>query len=83
MVSKEDPLCLILIVSIISIKKLAEMIKEIIGFKGTLYFNTDKPDGTMKKPTDVSKLQNLGWRHSIELREGIIYIYEWYISRDK
>lgn len=63
----------------ISIKALAEMIQGIIGFKGELYFNTDKPDGTMKKLTDVSKLHDLGWQHAIELHEGIERMYKWYI----
>lgn len=62
----------------ISIKELAEMIKEIIGFKGELYFNTDKPDGTMKKLTDVTKLHGLGWKHKIELKDGIEKMYNWY-----
>ncbi|WP_295055802.1 GDP-L-fucose synthase [Sulfuricurvum sp.] len=62
----------------ISIRELSELIKEIIGFKGELYFNSDKPDGTMKKLTDVSKLNELGWKHTIELREGITRMYEWY-----
>ncbi|WP_295422361.1 GDP-L-fucose synthase [Sulfurovum sp.] len=62
----------------ISIKALAETIKDIIGFKGELYFNTDKPDGTMKKLTDVSKLHQLGWQHTVELRDGIDEMYRWY-----
>ncbi len=62
----------------ISIKELAETIKETIGFKGELYFNADKPDGTMKKLTDVSKLHGLGWKHSIELKNGIEKMYAWY-----
>lgn len=62
----------------ISIRDLSELIKEIIGFKGELYFNSDKPDGTMKKLTDVSKLHELGWKHAIELRTGITRMYEWY-----
>ncbi|KYJ87311.1 GDP-L-fucose synthase family protein [Sulfurovum riftiae] len=62
----------------ISIKELAETIKEIIGFQGDLYFNTDKPDGTMKKLTDPSKLHSLGWKHKVELRKGIEKMYEWY-----
>jgi len=62
----------------ISIKELAEMIKEIIGFKGELYFNTNKPDGTMKKLTDVSKLHGLGWKHKVELKSGIEKMYQWY-----
>ena len=62
----------------ISIKELAELVKETVGFKGELYFNTDKPDGTMKKLTDVSKLSALGWKHEVELYDGIKKIYEWY-----
>lgn len=62
----------------ISIKELAELIKRIVGFKGELYFNKDKPDGTMKKLTDVSKLHDLGWKHKMELADGIKKIYEWY-----
>jgi len=55
----------------ISIKELAELIKDIVGFRGDLYFNTQKPDGTMRKLTDVTKLHFLGWRPKVELREGI------------
>jgi len=62
----------------ISIKELAETIKEIVGFNGELYFNADKPDGTMKKLTDPSKLHALGWHHNVELAEGIEKMYEWY-----
>jgi len=56
----------------ISIKSLAEMIKDIIGFKGQIYFNTSKPDGTLRKLTDVSKLHQLGWKHKVDLKEGLI-----------
>ena len=62
----------------ISIKELAETIKEIVGFQGELYFNTDKPDGTMKKVTDPSKLNYLGWRYVVELDKGIKKMYNWY-----
>lgn len=62
----------------ISIHDLAYMIRNIIGFEGELYFNTDKPDGTMKKLTDVSKLHALGWKHSVNLNDGIKTMYEWY-----
>jgi GDP-L-fucose synthase len=64
----------------ISIKELAWMIKEIIGFKGEFYFNTEKPDGTMVKLTDVSKLNHLGWKHEIELEDGIKRMYKWYLQ---
>ena len=62
----------------ISIKELAKTIKNTIGFKGNLVFNTDKPDGTMRKLTDVSKLNKLGWKYKVELEEGIKEIYNWY-----
>jgi len=65
----------------ISIHDLAHTIKDIVGFQGELYFNADKPDGTMKKLTDVSKLHGLGWKHSVELKEGIEKMYAWY-TRD-
>lgn len=64
----------------ISIKELAELIKDIIGFNGELYFNTDKPDGTMVKLTDPSKLHSLGWKHKVELEDGIQRMYEWYLK---
>jgi GDP-L-fucose synthase len=62
----------------ISIKELAFLIKKIVGFEGDLVFNTSKPDGTMKKLTDVSKLNSLGWQYSVNLEEGINYMYNWY-----
>lgn len=65
----------------ISIRNLAYLIKEKIGFKGDLIFNTDKPDGTMRKLTDVSKLHELGWHHKIEIGEGIERMYSWYTGK--
>lgn len=64
----------------ISIKNLAQIIKEVIGFNGNFVFNENKPDGTLKKLTDVSKLRGLGWKHKIELEEGIKKIYDWYVK---
>ncbi|MFW2605360.1 GDP-L-fucose synthase family protein [Aliarcobacter butzleri] len=66
----------------ISIKELAFLIKDIIGFKGELSFNTKKLDGTMVKLTNPTKLHNLGWKHKIELKDGIKKIYEWYINEN-
>lgn len=66
----------------ISIKDLANIIKGIVGFNGNLVFNTTKPDGTMRKLTDVSKLNALGWKHSVELEEGIKKVYQWYINKN-
>ncbi|MEY8765821.1 MULTISPECIES: GDP-L-fucose synthase family protein [Francisella] len=65
----------------ISIRELAELIKGVIGFKGELKFNADKPDGTMVKLTDPSKLHSLGWKHRVELEDGIRRIYDWYLSK--
>jgi len=62
----------------ISIKELAEKIKNIVGFKGELVFNTSKPDGTLRKLTDVSKLNTLGWKHKMNLENGIKEAYDWY-----
>ncbi|MCF6172143.1 MAG: GDP-L-fucose synthase [Bacteroidales bacterium] len=64
----------------ISIKQLAELVKKQVGFKGELYFNTEKPDGTMRKLTDVGKLHNLGWHHKIDIEEGVEKMYKWYVS---
>jgi len=64
----------------LTIKDLAYLIKKEIGFKGELKFNTAKPDGTMRKLTDVSKLHSLGWHHKIEVAEGVKKLYEWYLS---
>lgn len=64
----------------ISIKELAYLIKDVIGFQGDFYFNTQKPDGTEVKLTDPSKIHALGWKHKIGLKEGIKKMYEWYLS---
>ncbi len=64
----------------ISIKELAFTIKEIVGYDGELYFNDTKPDGTMIKLTNPSKLHALGWKHKVELEDGIRTIYKWYLK---
>ncbi|MBP6688011.1 MAG: GDP-L-fucose synthase [Lacibacter sp.] len=60
----------------VSIKELAELIREIVGYEGELQFNTSKPDGTPRKLLDVSKLNNRGWKAKMGLREGITKVYE-------
>jgi GDP-L-fucose synthase len=65
----------------ISISELAATIKTIIGFKGELVYNVDKPDGTLRKLTDVSKLNALGWKHKMSLEDGIKNMYEWYRNK--
>ena len=64
----------------VSIRQAAEMIVKEIGFKGDLRWDSSKPDGTMRKLTDVTKLHNLGWHHKIEIDEGIHRMYEWYLN---
>lgn len=65
----------------VTIKKLAEMIKEAVGFKGELRFNSEKPDGTPRKLLDVSKLEELGWKYKWELDKGISETYKWYCDK--
>ncbi|MCA1758132.1 MAG: NAD-dependent epimerase/dehydratase family protein, partial [Bacteroidales bacterium] len=64
----------------ISIKELAEQIAQTIGFRGKLQFDTTKPDGTLRKLTNPSRLNQLGWKHKVEIKEGIQRIYNWYIN---
>ncbi|WP_430937005.1 GDP-L-fucose synthase family protein [Saccharicrinis sp. 156] len=67
----------------ITIKDLSLIIQEEIGFKGTITFDTEKPDGTMRKLTDPSKIHELGWKHKIDLREGIKLMYQHYVHSIK
>ena len=64
----------------VSIREVAEIIMKEIGFKGILLWDSSKPDGTMRKLTDVSKLHSLGWHHKVEIDEGIERLYEWYLK---
>ena len=62
----------------LSIRELSELIKRTVDYRGEIRFNADKPDGTMRKLTDVSKLHSLGWRHKIEIEEGVQKLFDWY-----
>ena len=64
----------------VSIREVAEIIMKEIGFKGILLWDSSKPDGTMRKLTDVSKLHSLGWHHKVEIDEGIERLYKWYLK---
>lgn len=66
----------------LSIKELALLIKEVIGFEGELVFDSSKPDGTPRKLMDVSKLHGLGWKHQIELKQGIALAYQDFLSKN-
>lgn len=65
----------------LSIKEVATLIREKIGYEGDLVFNSSKPDGTLRKLTDVSKLHALGWHHQIEIAEGVELLYNWYLEK--
>ena len=64
----------------ITIRRLAELIVQEVGYQGRLTFDPSKPDGTMRKLTDVTKLHRLGWHHKIEIEEGVQRMYAWYIG---
>ncbi len=64
----------------LSIKELAELIKDIVGYEGKIAFDSSKPDGTPRKLMDVTKLHNLGWKHTVELREGIQLAYKDFVD---
>ena len=67
----------------VSIKELAETVKEVVGFEGELVFNTDMPDGTPRKLTTVDKLHGLGWKHKVSLNKGIKLAYNWFLENYK
>lgn len=67
----------------LTIAELAKMIAEIVGFKGEIVYDNSKPDGTPRKLLDVSRINSLGWKAKIELREGIEKTYEWFIKHKK
>ncbi len=64
----------------ISIKDLSQLVVETVKYTGDIIFDTSKPDGTMRKLIDVSKLNSLGWKHKIEIDEGVKKMYEWYVG---
>ncbi|WPZ25389.1 GDP-L-fucose synthase [Sulfitobacter pontiacus] len=66
----------------ISIAALAQMVAELTGFKGRLVFDTSKPDGTMRKLMDVSRLAEMGWRARIDLKDGLRETYDWFLRQD-
>lgn len=62
----------------LTIKELAELVKRTVGFEGEIVWNTKMPDGTPRKLTDVTKLHGLGWKHKVELEEGVAKAYAWF-----
>ena len=67
----------------VSIRQLAETVKEVVGFEGELIFNTNMPDGTPRKLTTVDKLHALGWKHKVSLKDGIQLAYDWYLQNNE
>ena len=64
----------------ISIKDLSDLVSKTVGYQGKIRFDSTKPDGTMRKLIDVSKLNALGWKHRIEIEEGVKRLFEWYVA---
>jgi len=62
----------------LTIRELSELVVKAVGFEGTVEFDASKPDGTMRKLIDVSKLHSLGWTHKVEIEEGVQKLFEWY-----
>ena len=62
----------------LTIRDLSELVVKAVGFEGTVEFDASKPDGTMRKLIDVSKLHSLGWTHNVEVGEGVKKLFEWY-----
>jgi GDP-L-fucose synthase len=67
----------------LSIRELAELVRSIVYPEAELVFDTSKPDGTPRKLLDVTRLHQLGWRHSIELPEGIASVYQWFLQNQE
>jgi len=65
----------------VTTRELAETLKQVIGFKGKLSFDTEKPDGAPRKLIDVSRLSNMGWKYSVELKHGLEQTYKWYLKK--
>jgi GDP-L-fucose synthase len=64
----------------VTIKELAETIQKVIGHKGRIFWDAEKPDGTPRKLMDVSKMKDIGWEYSTELEDGIEQTYAWFLE---
>jgi GDP-L-fucose synthase len=67
----------------VTIREMAGTMKQVVGFKGELTFDTAKPDGSPRKLIDVSRLSNMGWNYSVNLKDGLRKTYKWYLNQDK
>ncbi len=66
-----------------TIKELAETMAKVVGFKGDIVFDINKPDGTPRKLMDVSRLNNLGWKHTLSLEAGLKSTYQWFLENEQ
>ncbi|MBA5248925.1 MAG: GDP-L-fucose synthase [Gammaproteobacteria bacterium] len=67
----------------VTIGEMAEIMRQVVGFKGKLTFDTTKPDGAPRKLIDVSRLFNMGWKYNVDLEEGLKKTYQWYLESKK
>jgi GDP-L-fucose synthase len=67
----------------VTIRKMAETMKQVVGYKGEITFDTKKPDGAPRKLIDVSRLSNMGWEYSVDLKDGLSKTYKWYLRSCK
>ncbi len=66
----------------VTIREMAETMKEVTGYKGNLTFDTTKPDGAPRKLIDITRLENMGWTYNVDLKDGLGKTYEWYLTRE-
>jgi GDP-L-fucose synthase len=66
----------------VTIREMAETMKEVVGYTGRLVFDATKPDGAPRKLIDVTRLENMGWKYSVDLKGGLTKTYEWYLTQD-
>ena len=64
----------------VTIREMAETMKKVVGYKGNLIFDSSNPDGAVRKSIDVSLLSNLGWKYSVDLKDGLAKTYNWYLE---
>ena len=62
----------------LTIRELSQLVVKAVGFEGEVAFDASKPDGTMRKLIDVSKLHSLGWTHKVEIEDGVQKLFDWY-----
>lgn len=67
----------------ITIREMAETMKEVVGYKGKITFDVTRPDGAPRKLINVSRLSNMGWKYSVDLKDGLVDTYEWYSENYK